>query len=587
VVARLLAYARPYSGATLVYVALLLTDSAVVLLPPWLTKVLIDDVLSRGRAPGGLAAGMGADRALGFTIAAIALTYLVMHANKIAIGWNSAFLSMVVARDVREDVFAKLQDLPFGYFAGHGTGDLVDRVTQDSASLEGFLLQGIQLTLVNVVRVVAVPAMLFALDWRLALVALVPVPFTLLTSAYLWRRVEAVYASLWVRRAELGTIALGAITGIRVVKAYVQEEAEKRRFADASRRHFDRNVEANRLTSVKYAVTGIFTSVGVLLVWWIGGWGTLHGSGASVGGLVAFVAYLALFYQPLEMLSRVGEWWNQNATVARRLFDLLDAPPEPRLAGTLPEPARGEVRFERVTFGYHPGRPVLRELSFEARPGERIGIVGRSGAGKTTLAHLVLRFFVPDSGVVTMDGADTSAVDPRQLREKIGLVPQDTYLFEGTIGENIAYGKPAAPPAAIVEAAAAAQAHEFIMARPLGYDSPVGENGCLLSGGERQRIALARALLYDPRILVLDEPTASLDADTEHALQATLEAVMRGRTTFVIAHRLSTLRHMHRILVVKDGAICEAGTHAELIAAGGEYARLSSLQSALDRVAST
>lgn len=571
VVRRLAAYVARHRTAAAAYTALLLADAMLVLAPPYLTRELIDGVLAQPMAP-------EARRALARVVGLIAAAYLGVHAVRVVIGWISAFLGVAVSRSVREDLFARTVRLPVAYFDARGSGDALTTVTQDAGSLEGFVIEAVQLTLVNLLRVAGIPLILFWMNPRLALVALLPVPFVVWISARMWPRIRHLFTALWERRSELNGAALEALGGIRVVKAQVQESREAQRFETASARYAAARIETDRHSAIKQSATSLLTSAGVLGVWYAGGSAVLAG-GATVGELVAFTAYLALFYGPAESLSRLGEWWNQHATVARRIFTLMDASPEfqgepPRW---LPLP-RGELRMENVFFAYDPEVPVLRGLTLRVAPGRTVGIVGRSGAGKTTLTGLLLRYHDPVDGTIRVDGVDIHTLHPGTVRGVIGYVGQEPVLFRGTLAENIAYGCPGATRDQVVRAARAAAAHDFIMERKEGYDAPVGERGATLSGGERQRIALARALLCDPPILVLDEPTASLDAETEAAVQRALRELCRGRTTLIVAHRLATLRRADHIVVLRDGVIAESGTHEDLLRLGGEYRRLWGLQ---------
>jgi ATP-binding cassette subfamily B protein len=440
----------------------------------------------------------------------------------------------------------------------------------------GFLLQ--------IVQLVAVGGMLVWINPKLALYTLIPVPLVILGSWIFWRHVYPRHYRLWDASSKQMTRLSGMLSGIRVVKAFAQEDRERERFHTASDhlRQWRQWVEHTNTTYS--AAMQIVFSLGGLIVWYVGGRDVIGGS-MSLGQLIAFLAYLAMFYAPLGALSNFTTWLTSFLSGSKRVLELLDTPAlitDPARPEPWPD-VRGEIRFDNVTFGYDRNQPVLHDVSFTVEPGEMVGIVGRSGSGKSTLVSLLARFHDVQEGSITVDGHDIRDLSMHDLREKLGIVFQDSFLFRGTIWRNLSYGRPQATIEEGLTAAKAAGAHDFLCRQPLAYETLLGEHGAGLSGGEKQRLSIARTLLYDPRILVLDEATSNIDAEAEKAIQEALAVLVRGRTTIAIAHRLSTLRNADRILAFDRGRLVEQGTHAELLAADGLYARLVRIQTQVSK----
>lgn len=496
-----------------------------------------------------------------------------------------SWLGQNITYDLRNAVYSHLQSLSLGYFAKEETGRIMHRITGDVRRLQDFLSDGIQQIIQDVIILVVILVILFSMSWQLTLLIMIPAPFLVLLTVVVGQRLRRLYMALWRRYDAVSSILADTIPGMRVVKAFAQENREVERFEERSRELLVGELRAARMNAMFVPLMGMITYVGTILIWWIGGDSVLKGQ-LSLGGLMAFSNYMLRFYQPVQSLCNLNQRFQQTASSAERVFEVLDT--EPEVVSTTILPAiptiHGRVEFSNVTFAYEPGEPVLKNLSFVVEPGEMIGLVGRSGAGKSTLINLIMRFYTVDDGAVFIDGHDVSKVDPKSLREQIGVVLQEPFLFNGSIAENIAYGKPGASLAEIVAAAKAANAHEFVIRFPDGYDTRVGERGTRLSGGERQRLAIARAILKDPRILILDEATASVDTETEARIQEALERLVKGRTTFAIAHRLSTLRFANRLFVLDKGELVETGTHDELLHADGVYALLCGMQAELARM---
>jgi ATP-binding cassette subfamily B protein len=578
---RLWTLLRPQWPTALGMCLMMLVGVAMELAPPKLQQYLVDGILSRGEvAPNA--------RSL---LAALLLVVLALAATRVLLGvvnWAKGLLANKVGVELtfelRSQLVRKLHALDVGYHDRHQVGPLVSRVAYDSEVLHSLLQQITGGFLLQIVQVIAVGIMLFSLNPKLALFTLIPTPLVIGGSLFFWRRIYPRYYRYWDSSSKQAGTLSGMLAGIRVVKAFAQESREFDRFHRSSGNLRRSRVAVEKATTAFTAIMALIFSLGGLIVWYIGGRDVLAGE-MTLGSLMAFLAYLAMFYAPLSTLSQLTTWLTSFMTGCQRVFELLDTPTDtndPALPEPLPHVA-GELRFENVSFGYERHRPVLKEVDFLVRAGEKIGIVGHSGSGKTTLVNLISRFYDVDSGRVLLDGVDIRDLSTSDLRRNVGVVLQEPFLFRGTICDNLTYGKPDAGLVDAITAARAALAHDFILRAPLGYDTWLGERGAGLSGGERQRISIARALLYDPKLLILDEATSSVDTESEKAIQEALRILTRGRTTLAIAHRLSTLRDSDRILVFDDGRLVEQGTHNELMKLDGKYARLVKIQTQIAR----
>ncbi len=582
IVTRLWQLLRPQWKSALVMSGLMILGVAAELVPPKLQQYLVDGILSQGQLAPATAPSLMT--ALLFVVLALASTRVLLG----IVNWIKSLVSCRVGVDLtfdlRSQLVAKLNELGVGYYDKHQVNSLVSRVASDSEVLHSLLQQVTGGFLLQIVQVVAVGAMLFTLNAKLAFFTLIPAPLVVGGSLYFWKRVYPKYYRYWdSTNKQSGTLS-GMLSGIRVVKAFAQEDREYHRFTRSSDylRRSRMNVEYS--TAAFSSIMAIVFSLGGLIVWYVGGRDVLAGK-MTIGSLMAFLAYLAMFYAPLSTLSQLTTWLTSFLTGCQKVFELLDTPTEtrePQAPRALAEP-KGAVQFENVTFGYEKHRPVLKNLNFAIRPGEKIGVVGRSGSGKTTLVNLISRFYDVDTGRILIDGVEIRDLSSSALRSHIGVVLQEPFLFRGTIGDNLVYGRPDATREEVIGAAKAAQAHDFILRSPLGYDTWLGERGAGLSGGERQRVSIARALLYDPKILILDEATSSVDTESEKAIQEALRVATRGRTTIAIAHRLSTLRDSDRIFVFDHGSLAEEGPHRDLMKLDGRYARLVKIQSQIAR----
>ena len=471
-----------------------------------------------------------------------------------------------VEMDLRSTLYAKLVRLSFGYFDRHQTGQLMSRATVDLQGVRFFLGYGLIFFFQHVFTIVGVGVLAFILSWKLALIALAVSP-VMIAIAYRYSNVShPVLRDVQQKMADVATVAEENVVGVHVVKAFAQEQAEQDKFERRSEALFDQSVRANRQRAFYVPMLSFLPMLGQAAVLLAGGRMVVNGS-LSLQDFIRFNLYLALLIFPLRMLGMwIGE--GQRATASgERIFQVIDEVEEiSDLPGAVPLPAGpGRVRFEHVTFGYDAARPVLEEIDLELEPGRTVALIGHTGSGKTTLASLIPRFYDVQAGRVTIDGTDVRDVTLTSLRWEIGVIPQDPFLFSASVRENLAFGRPDADDEELERAARAAQAHEFVEQLPDGYDTVIGERGITLSGGQRQRLAIARALVIDPRILILDDATASVDAATEAKIRVGLKEAMRGRTTVIIAHRLSTIALADEIVVLEAGRIAARGTHDDLI----------------------
>jgi ATP-binding cassette subfamily B protein len=573
VLLRLWRFARPYRWQLLFGFLLMLASTAATLVPPYLTMPLMDEVLIpyQNGAPintvmvGWLLGGLFASALLAW-----------------ALGWAKTYILALVSErignDLRTITYDHLLHLSLEYFGGKRTGDLMARIGSESDRICLFLSLHLLDFATDVLMIVMTAAILFSINPWLALVTLLPLPLIAWMIQTVRHRLSTGFEKVDRVWSQVSNVLADTIPGIRVVKAFAQEKRESERFHQINRQNLAVNDRINRLWSLFSPSVTLLTEIGLLVVWAFGIWLVAHDN-ISVGVLTAFLAYISRFYTRLDSMSRIVSVTQKTASGAKRIFDILDR------VSTVPEPTkpqhleRIEGRIDIRDAGFRYGnRAIIKNLNLSIAPGEMIGLVGHSGSGKSTLVNLMCRFYDVSEGSISIDGINIRSLPIAEYRGNIGLVLQEPFLFFGSIAENIAYGKPEATRAEIVAAARAAHAHEFILRLPHGYDSLVGERGQGLSGGERQRISIARALLIDPRILILDEATASVDTETEKEIQKALDNLVRGRTTIAIAHRLSTLHKADRLVVLDRGEIVEVGSHDELMRKEGAYFRLYQAQ---------
>ncbi len=566
---RLLGLAAPYRWLLIGGGIFLLISSLLGLVLPWLVRGIIDGALTNGD-----------DALLRRTILALLATFVVQAVVGIAQGYLLSFAGERLVADLRRRLYAHLQALSVGFFDGRRVGELLSRLTNDVGAIQTSLTGNLLTFVQQVVMLIGAVTLVIVTEWRLAGIVLLAVPPIILAGAFFGRRLQKLSGEAQAALGATTTVLEETLAGVRTVKAFGREGYEIARYGRSVEETFAVAMRRTRVRSVFGPTITLFaflTLTGVLV---FGAREVANGQ-LSPGALVSALLYMTMVAGSIGGLTGVYAQLREASGAAERLFEILDTTPQiadvPG-AQPLPVPVRGAVRLADVSFRYDTlasdTPPTLSDVELTLAPGETVALVGPSGAGKTTLANLLLRFYEPSMGRILLDGRDLRAITLASLREAVGVVPQEPALFGGTIGENIAYGRLDAPQGAIEAAARAANAHGFIADLPEGYDTVVGERGIRLSGGQRQRVAIARAILKDPRLLILDEATSSLDNESEAAIQAALERLMRGRTTLVIAHRLSTVERADRIVVLDRGRIVEQGTHAQLLVAGGLYARL-------------
>ena len=592
VMLRILSYIQPYRGRAILYIMFLIVGTLITLMPPYFTRILVDDILLlsetpnvvpeasetwlgeifRGIQPLAIALSVAVGMLLAIRVIGAIFSILQQRLG--------AWLTFRIASNIRAHVYQHLHDLSIRFFDKRTTGTVISHITEDSERLQDFMLEGLSFLSVQLLLFFGIGGMLFFMNWKLACFILIPIPIIVLGASWFWRKVRSLWHRAYRRRSKLFDVVNDSVSGIRVVRAFGQQKDEVSRFGHANIDARDYETHAEMIWATYYPPLMFAVQFGTLIVWYVGGLDLLTGGPMKLGTLFAFLGYLAMFYEPMRYVSPLINWASRSMTAAERLFEVIDSQPEQFDDGTLktmPNIA-GEVKFHNMTFGYESHKPVLKDINLHVQPGEMIGLVGHSGAGKSTLINLICRFYTPDSGRLEIDGEDIKQIDLKDLRRQIGVVLQDPYLFSGTIAENIAYAHPDASMEDIIAAAKAANAHEFIVKFPDGYDTEVGERGGSLSGGERQRISIARAILHNPRILILDEATSSVDVETEKKIQQAIDRLVQNRTTFAIAHRLSTLRNADRLFVIEKGKGVECGSHEELMEKKGIYYKLVETQ---------
>ena len=588
VMLRLFQFLAPYKPQMWASIILLILSSAADLAPPFIGGRIIDTLITHPdpitKMPVPIVPAI-AMHSLFVLVGILAISKVFVAGVTYGQRRLNPWLGGRITMDIRMRLYHKFNQLSLAYYDKRSTGSMMSRVTNDADNLWDFIAEGLPWLVSNTLTLFGIGFVLFHLNWQLALLTLTPGPLIFLLTRWFMPRARTKWHSVWHRISKMYSSLNSTLTGMRVVKAFAQEGREVDNFQNRNTSVFLASYAANSFWAVYWPILGLLMSLGLYIIYLFGGYKVATGA-MTAGTLTMFIGYLGQFYAPFQNFSRVVDWSTRSMTAAERVFEILDTEPDIRDAEkAVPMPTiKGAIEFKDVSFTYDKAKRVLEDFSLKVEPGEMIGLVGHSGAGKSTIINLLSRFYDVTEGSILIDGVNIKEIQREDFRGQLGIVLQEPFLFPGTILSNIAYAKPTATVDEVMRAAKAANCHEFIMKFPDGYDTQVGERGQRLSGGERQRISIARAILHDPRILILDEATASVDTETEKQIQEAITRLVKNRTTFAIAHRLSTLRNASRLVVMKDGKMAETGTHEELMEQDGVYANLVKIQTEVNKM---
>jgi ATP-binding cassette subfamily B protein len=566
---RIFTFAKPYRYHIAAIALMMTLGTAMQLIPPRLSKLMIDRVLNGGQL----------DQLSG--LLGLMLATMVGQAGLNAFRARlSIWVGARVTNSIRNKAYTHLQTLSMSYFEKRQIGALMSRVSHDTQNIEGFLVEGVQFTIINILLAIGIAVMLLLKNPFLGMLVLLPIPIVILISRMVWRKIMVAFRKWWDSVSRMNALLSDTLSGTREIKATGQEQRTVGRFEERSNETANRTIIAETSWQTMLPALNLLIQLPTILIWYFGAH-QVNDKSMTLGDLFEFIALMSLMYGPIQLLTRLNDWVARSSTAAERVFELIDTQPDivDALKPTAMSTVAGRVEMRDIAFGYEKHKPVIKNISLDIVPGQMVGLVGKSGSGKSTLIKLIMRLYDVDSGEILIDGTDIRQLSREEFHRQVAVVLQDPFMFNGSIAENIAFARPDATPVQIIQAATAANAHEFIMKLPNGYDNQVGERGTKLSGGERQRIAIARALVMDPKILILDEATSSVDTETEQKIQQALERLIKGRTTIAIAHRLSTLRHANHLVVLEDGQVKEKGSHDELMAKdGGVYRKLVEIQ---------
>ncbi len=575
---RLVDYLKPYKWRLALGIGANFTMALVSVLPGLIVgRMLTDKVI--------LAHGALGPRYRLLVLSILSLT--AVHATSALLTWLRAYVMHVLGEqvilDIRKQVYSHLQSLSVSYFDNRQTGEIMSRVTNDSEVVEEFINHVADTVICDSITLVYICVVMFATSPKLAIIAIIPMLPLFFLARRFSRRVRPIYRAVRETLAEINAKMQENLSGIRVIKAFAREDYEYGNFKADVEDYYDRRVKAIGMWSRFFPSVGMLVTMGTVAVWLVGALDVMAGR-TTMGTLVMFTMYMGLYTGPVRSLAQVNDSIQRSLAAAERIFEIVDEEPQIQDAEDAIELPRvqGRVEFDHVDFSYGGEEEVLTDICIKAEPGQIVALVGRSGAGKTSIVNLIPRFYDPRAGRILIDGFDVKYVKQQSLRSQIAMVLQDTFLFNGTVKDNIRYGKLDATDEEIVEAARAANAAEFIEQMPNGYETEIGERGIKLSGGQKQRLAIARAILADPRILILDEATSSVDSESEYLIHRAMDRLMEGRTTFVIAHRLSTVKHADQIITLEKGQVSEVGDHKTLVENEGVYSQMYAMQFRLD-----
>ena len=571
---RLVDYLKPHKGSLAVGIISNVGLGLVGLIPPLIYGKITDQVVRSDSALDSSRTGLLLLCAVWLLAVYAALAFLMFARSCVM-----HVLGEKIILELRKQVYSRLQMLSVSYFDSSRTGEIMSRVTNDTEVVEEFVNHAADTLISDVIRLIAMCVVMFVISPVLAFVALVPVPILFFLAFRFARRIRRIYRAVRERLAEINAKVQENVSGIRVIKAFAREDYEFENFRREADNYYETRVSAVRMWTRFFPSVEMLIRTGQIAIWVVGPILIIRG-GASMGTLVIFMLYLQMLYQPVGGLARISDTIQRSLAAAERIFEIVDEPQQIKDADDAVEIPRiqGRVEFDHVDFSYEDGEDVLMDICIKVEPGQIVALVGRSGAGKTSIVNLIPRFYDPDKGRVLIDGFDVKHVTQHSLRRQVAMVLQDNFLFNATVRENIRYGKLDATDDEVVEAAKAANAHEFIEQMPSGYDTEIGERGIKLSGGQQQRMAIARAIIADPRILILDEATSSVDSESEYLIHRAMDRLMEGRTTFVIAHRLSTVKHADQIITLDHGRVSEIGDHRSLLDRDGTYSQMYEMQ---------
>lgn len=575
VVAKLGKYLIPEIKQLVFSILLAVTSTSLFLIPPMLTKSLVDDILPNRNAEKltYVAIGLVALHIMTHLIGAVRGTVLRKAGDRIIL-------------NLRNDVFEKAQYLPMRFYDKTSTGAVINRISGDSNTLLGFMLRITQEVVVEFFKMIGIIVVMLIMNPRLTLLSLIPVPLVVIGARIFGKKIRPFYLRIWRRWTAVASVLTDTIPGIRVVKSFTNEEGAAKRFKKENQEWYNTDASAAAILNAFPAIVNTLISIGSVMIWVFGGRMVINGSAELTPGLlVSFISYASMFYGPVNFFANLYDSYQSALASSERILDILDAEPEHDFGkGNVLPGIKGKIEFKNVSFSFDRTKKTLKNINLTINPGDIVGIVGTTGSGKSTLINLFMRYYDHYDGEIYVDGVNIKDIDMQYYRGQIGFVQQEPLMFHDTIFNNIAYGIENCPVERVLQAADVANAHEFIVRQPDGYDAVLGERGVGLSGGERQRVSIARAVLKNPSILVFDEATASVDSETEHLIQEAIERLISGRTTIMIAHRLSTLSKANKIVVVDNGEIIECGSPEELLAAKGKYYRLVEIQSMSDKL---